>query len=164
MRGLCRRKPRVTASCHRPALQQRLKRRAPSGRKRLDPQGAFQLIARMIGPIEQRVDLCDRHPLLRLSHFHDFVAGRHRTLLQYAEVESRPSAGGQQCRHARLAHPNADAIAGNARLGYLEQRTADLITVADTDGVIRQSFDREILAELSMDEVVPVQVLLPIAI
>ena len=29
----------------------------------------------MIGRIEQRVDLCDGHSFVRLSHLHDFVAG-----------------------------------------------------------------------------------------
>ncbi len=165
MRSRCRREPRVsTPRGSRLALQQRLKRRAPSGRKRFDPQCALQSIARMIGRIEERVDLCDGHSLLRLSHLHDFVAGAHLAFLQDAEVEPRPSAGCQQCRHPGLVHPNADAIAGNARLSDLEQRAADLITVADAHGIVGQSFDREVLAELSVDEVGPLQLLLPIAI
>ena len=118
----------------------------------------------MIGRIEERVDLCDGHSLLRLSHLHDFVAGAHLAFLQDAEVEPRPSAGCQQCRHPGLVHPNADAIAGNARLSDLEQRAADLITVADAHGIVGQSFDREVLAELSVDEVGPLQLLLPVAI
>jgi hypothetical protein len=46
----------------------------------------------------------------------------------------------------------------------LEQRAADPITVADAHGIIGQSFDRKVLAELSVDEVGPLQQLLPIAI
>src|SRR2546426_11954026 len=118
----------------------------------------------MMGRIEERVDLCDGHSLLRLSHFHDFVAGARLTLLQDAEIKPRPSAGCQQCWHPGLVHANADAIAGNARLRDLEQRAADLITVADTHGIVGQSFDREVLAELSGDEVGPLQLLLPIAV
>jgi hypothetical protein len=118
----------------------------------------------MIGQIEKRVDLCDGHSLVRLSHFHDFVAGAHLAFPEDAEVESRPSAGCQQCRHPRLIHPNANAIAGNARLSDLEQCAADLITVADANGIVGQSFDREVLAELSVDEVGPLQLLLPVAI
>src|SRR5262249_37368411 len=114
--------------------------------------------------IEERVDLRDGHPLLRLSDLHDFVAGAHLAFPQDAEVESRPSAGCQQSRHPGLVHPNADAIAGNARLGDLEQRAADLIAGADTHRLVGQSFDREVLAELSMDEVGPLQLLLPMAI
>ena len=165
MRSCCRRKPGVAASLgSRLALQQCLERRAPSGRKRRDTQSALQSIARMIGRIEERVDLCDGHSLLRLSHLHDFVAGAHLAFLQDAKVESRPSAGCQQCRHPGLVHPNADAIAGHARLSDLEQCAADLITVADANGIVRQSFDREVLAELSVDEVGPLELVLPVAI
>src|SRR6516225_3039644 len=136
----------------------------PSGRKRLDPQGALQAIARMMGRIEKRVDLCDSYSLLRLSHLHDFVTGAYFAFLQDAEVESRPSTGRQQRRHPGLVHPNADAIARYARCSDLEQCTADLITVADTNGIVSQSLDREVLAELSVDKVGPLQVLLPVAI
>ena len=118
----------------------------------------------MIGRIEERADLCDGHSLLRLSHLRDFVAGAHLAFLQDAEVEPRPSAGCQQGRHPRLVHPNANAIAGNARLSDLEQCAADLITVADANGIVGQSFDREVLTELSVDEVGPLQLLLPVAI
>ena len=118
----------------------------------------------MIGRIEKRVDLYDGHSLLRLSHLHDFVAGAHLAFLQDTEVEPRSSAGCQQGRHPRFVHPNADAIAGDARLSDLEQRGADPITVADANGIVGQSFDREVLGELSVDEVAPLQLLLPIAI
>jgi hypothetical protein len=39
-----------------------------------------------------------------------------------------------------------------------------LNTVADAHGIVGQSFHREVLAELSVDEVDPRQLLLPIAI
>src|SRR5215471_18679870 len=116
----------------------------------------------MVGRIEESVDLRDRQSLLRLTHLHDFVAGAHRTFPQDAEVESRPSAGCQQCRHPRLVHSNANAIAGNAGLSNLEQCAADLITVADAHAIVGQSFDSEVLAELSMDEVAPRQLFLPV--
>src|SRR5438309_9385984 len=118
----------------------------------------------MTGQIEERVDLCHGQPLVRLSHLHDFVAGAHLAFPEDAEVEPRSSAGCQQCRHPGLVHPDANAITGNAGLSDLEQRTADLITVADANGIVGQSFDREVLAELSVDEVGPLQLPLPIAI
>ena len=118
----------------------------------------------MIGRIEERVDLCDRHSIVRLSHLHDFVARAQLTFAQNTEVEPRKSAGRQQCRHPRLVHPNADAIAGHAGLSDFEQCAADLITIADANGIIRQSFDREVLAELSGDKVGPVELILPVAI
>jgi hypothetical protein len=145
-------------------LKQRLKRRAPSGRKRLDPQGALKAVAWMIGRIEECVDLGDGHSFLRLSCLDDFVAGAYHALLQHAEVEARPSAGCQQGRHAWFVHANADAITGNARLSDLEQCGADAIAVTDAHGIVGQAFDREILAELSVDEAGSLQLLLPIAI
>jgi hypothetical protein len=39
-----------------------------------------------------------------------------------------------------------------------------LITVADASDIVRQSFDREVLAELSVDEVGPLELVLPVAI
>jgi len=96
----------------------------------------------MIGRIEQRVDLGDGHSLVCLSHLHDFVAGAHHAFPQDAEIEPRPSAGRQQRRHPGLVRPNADAIAGNARLRDLEQGAADLKTIANANSIVRQSFDR----------------------
>src|SRR5262245_30483223 len=116
----------------------------------------------MIGRIEERVDFCDGYLLLRLSHLHDLIAGAYFALLQDAEVESRPSAGCQQCRHPWLVHPNADAIAGHARLSDLKQCAADLITVANANGIVRQSFNRKVLAELSVDEIGSLELILPV--
>src|SRR5215475_5532985 len=118
----------------------------------------------MIGRIQQRVDLCDSHSLVRLSHLHNFVAGTHLAFPQDTKVEPRPSARCQQSRHPCLVHPNADTITCNARLGNLEQRGADLIPVADAHSIVRQSFDCEVLAELPINEVAPLELLLPIAI
>ncbi len=118
----------------------------------------------MIRGIEKCVDLRDCHFLLRLSHFHDLVPRTHFAFLQDAEVESWSSTGCQQCRHARFIHSNADAVAGNARLSDLEDRTADLITIADAHGIIWQSFDCEVLAELAVNKVGSPQLLLPIAV
>src|SRR6516164_8065470 len=118
----------------------------------------------MIGRIEKRVDLCDSYSFLRLPHLHDFVTGAYFAFLQDAEVESRPSPGRQQRRHPGLVHPNADAIASYARLSDFENGGADSITVADTNLIIGQSFNREVLTELTVDEVGSLQLFLPIAI
>src|SRR5262249_17840721 len=146
------------------AALQRVERRAPSRRKRVDAQRALQSIARMSGRIQERVDLDDRHPLLRLGHLHDLVAGAHLAFTQHAHVETRTSTRCQQRRHARLVRPNAEAIAGDPRLRDFEQRAADQIPIADAHHVVGQSVDREVLAELSVDEVAPLQLLLPMAV
>jgi len=49
-------------------------------------------------------------------------------------------------------------------LGDLEQCAADLITIADAHSIVGQSFNSEVLTELSVDEVGSLQLLLPIAI
>jgi hypothetical protein len=46
-------------------------------------------------------------------------------------------------------------------LSDLEQCAADLISVANAHSIVGQSFDREVLAELSVDEVGSPQLLLP---
>ncbi len=66
--------------------------------------------------------------------------------------------------HAGFVHANADAKAGDARLRDFEKRGADLKAVADAHGVIHQSFDRKTLAELPVNEIAPLQLLLPITI
>jgi hypothetical protein len=88
----------------------------------------------------------------------------HVARFEHAEVESRPSAAREQRRHARLVHPNADAIAGDARLRHLEQGAADPIAIADAHRSVWQSFDGEVLAELAVDEVAPFQLLFPVAV
>ena len=70
----------------------------------------------------------------------------------------------QQCRHLRLVHADAAAIAGDARLRHFEQGTADTVAIADAHVGIRQSIDREILSELPIDEVVSAELVLPVTI
>jgi hypothetical protein len=70
----------------------------------------------------------------------------------------------QQRRHAWLIHANANALAGHARLRYLKNSVANPILIADADLVISQSFDREVLAELSEGEIAAAQKALPVLI
>src|SRR5262249_11352878 len=82
----------------------------------------------------------------------DLVSRANFAFLEDAKIEPRPSATGQQCRHPRFVHSNADAIAGHARLRHLEHGAADPKTVANAHRVVGHSFDREVLSELSVDE------------
>src|SRR6185369_932905 len=99
-----------------------------------------------------------------LAHLDDFVTGAHVAFRQYANVEPGASTRCQQCGHPGLAHPNADPITGDARLSDFEQRAADPTAVADAHGIVGQSFDRAVLAELSVDEVGPLELRLPITV
>jgi hypothetical protein len=49
-------------------------------------------------------------------------------------------------------------------LSDLEKRVADLVTVPNADDIVRQPFDREVLAKLAVDEVGSSQLLLPMPI
>ena len=69
------------------------------------------------------------------------------TRVELARSPSRPS------RYAaRIVHADPDAIAGDARLRYLEDRAANLVAVANAHLVVGQSLHSEVLAErLSRD-------------
>ena len=49
-------------------------------------------------------------------------------------------------------------------MGHLEDRAADLVAVADAHLVVAESLHGEVLAELSVDEVVSAQLALPVAV
>src|SRR5262245_10151965 len=112
----------------------------------------LQSISGVIGRIQQRIDLCDCHPLFCLADLYDFVASAHVAFLEYAEVEPGSSAGREQRRHTRLVHSYPDAVTGHSGLCDLEKGAADPKAITDADGIVGQSFDREVLAELSVDE------------
>jgi hypothetical protein len=122
----------------------------------------------MIRRIQKRIDRCDGHALVYFSHVYDFVARAHFAFLENAEIESRTATGCQQRRHSGLVRPNANAITGNSRLRDFEECASDPIPVADAHRISGQSFNCEILPELSarpqVAQVGPLQVLLPVTI
>src|SRR5262245_53310035 len=118
----------------------------------------------MMRRVQQCIDLGNGHALWSSSDREDRVAGADLALLEDAQVEARPSAGGQERGHLRLVHANPDAVAGGPRLGHLEQRSPDPVAVTDADLVIRQSLDREVLAELPVGEIAAAQPFLPVTI
>ena len=114
--------------------------------------------------IEQRVDIRDCEILGPLRDLDDLVAGTDLALLQHAEIESGSVVRHQERGNPRVVHPNADAVAGHARLRHLEQRAPDAITVADTDLVIRQAVHGEVLAELAVSEIAATEGAFPVSI
>src|SRR3569833_930668 len=122
----------------------------------------------MIRRVQERVDLRDRHPLIRFLHLQNLVARADVTFLEDAKVKSRTSTGCQQRRHSWLVHPKANPKAGNPRLRNLEERAANSIAVPDAHRIVGQSFDCEILTELprgaGIVEIGPLQLRRPIAI
>ena len=116
------------------------------------------------GEVEERVDLGDRHRLGPGRDLHHVVARPNVALFEHAEVEARTAVGHEERGHARLVHPDPDPVAGDPRLGDLEERRADAIPVADADLVVAEPLDREVLAELAEREVVAVHLVLPVPV
>src|ERR1700743_859927 len=118
----------------------------------------------MTGHVEQRTDLGHVHAFGSRRDLRDLVAGLDFAFLQHPEVEAGPAVLDPQCGHFRLVHPDTQPVAGDTRLRNLEQGSADPVTVSDAHLFVRQTVDREILAELPVDEIISPQLVLPIAI
>src|SRR6476620_9547842 len=72
--------------------------------------------------------------------------------------------GDEESRHARVIHSDAHSVARDPRLAYLEDCTSDLIAIANTDLVVRQTLHGEVFPELAVAEVIAAQVVLPVPI
>jgi len=118
----------------------------------------------MAGQIQQPVDLSNAHALRAGADFDYFLTGLDLAFPQHAKIEAWPAVSNQQSSHPRFVHPYADAIAGDSRLGDLEERATDAELVADTDLRIGQTLNCEILSELSKGEIYAVEFILPVAI
>ena len=95
---------------------------------------------------------------------HDLVAGFDLALFENAKIKARPVMRHHERGHLRLVHPDAEPVAGDARLRHLEQRAPNPIMVADAHLCVGQAVDREILAELTISEVIAAELSLPIAV
>ena len=118
----------------------------------------------MAGEIEERAELGDGHLLRAGGELDDLVPRLDVALLEHAEVEARTPMRHEQRGDARVVQPDADAVTRHTRLRDLEDGGADPEAVADADLVVAQPIDGEVLAELSMDEVVPSELALPVAV
>ena len=145
-------------------LEQCFKRAPPAGAQGRDPQRPLEPLSVAPGQIEQRVDIGDGHALWTGQNLDNLVAGFDLGLLKDAKIKPGPVMRHNERRHSRLVHPDAEPVAGDARLRHLEQRAADPVSVADADLRVGQAIDSEILAELAVSEVVSAELSLPIAV
>ena len=162
-----RRQPCVPSAGRIPELlvEERLQRPLPARAERRDAKRAPELLDIVTaGEVEERVDVGDRHRLGPGRDPHHVVARLNVALFEHAEVEARTAVGNEERSHARLVHPDPDPIAGDPRLGDLEERRADAIPVADADLVVAKPLDREVLAELAEGEVVAMHLVLPVPV
>src|ERR1700688_1815230 len=118
----------------------------------------------MTRQVKQPVDFGYGDLLRPVRDLHDLVSRANFPFFNYAEVESRALVRNEQAGHLRIGHADADSIARDPRLGDLEQRAADPVTIADADLVIGKAIDGEVLAELTILEIMPLQLLLPVAV
>ena len=105
------------------------------------------------GKYKQRVNLGDGQTFGTGQDLHDLVAGFDLALFEDAKIKARPVMRHHERRHLRLVHSDAEPVAGDARLRHLEQRASNPVMVADAHLCVGQAVDREVLAELTVNEV-----------
>jgi hypothetical protein len=118
----------------------------------------------MAGQIKQSINFPDSDVLRAVGNLHDLVACADLPFFKDTAIKAWPLMRDQECRHLRVVHPYTDAIAGDARLRHLKQRAADPVAISDADLVIGKAIDCQVLAELTILEVVTLEVCLPVAI
>ena len=118
----------------------------------------------MARQIEQPIDFRNADTLRPIGNFRNFVSGADLPFFNHAEVKPRPLMGNEQRGHLRVIHPYADAIASNPGLSHFEECASDPVAISDADLTIGEPIDSEVLAELAILKVLPLQVLLPVAI
>jgi hypothetical protein len=70
----------------------------------------------------------------------------------------------EQGCHPRFIHANADAVARHAWLRYVKYRTANAVSIADRDLVIKKSLNGEVFSELAEDEVITSKKAFPVVV
>ena len=108
----------------------------------------------MAGQIQQPVNFCHGDLLGPVGFLHNFIAGTDFAFFDDAEVEPGTLVGNQQAGHLRLTQANADPVAGDSRLRYLKHCPANAVAVADADLVVTKALDGQVLAELTVLEVI----------
>jgi hypothetical protein len=118
----------------------------------------------MAGQIKQSINFLDSDMLRAVGNLHDLVARADLPFFKDTAIKARSLMRDQECSHLRVVHPYTDAIAGDARLRYFKQRAADSVAISDADLVIGEAIDCQVLAELTILEVVTLELCLPVTI
>ncbi len=121
-------------------------------------------MARVSGKVEQRVGLGDGQLLRARGELDDLVSRLHLTFLEDSEVEAGATVRDEERGNAGVVHADPDAVARDPRLGDFEGCRSDLVAVTDADLVVAEAVDREVLAELAVDQVVAPELSLPVSI
>ncbi len=118
----------------------------------------------MARQVEQRVGLGHGQAHSIFGHLDDLITTADLSLFEHAEVKTWPVVRHQQGRHAGIVHPNSHPVAGHPGLCHLEEGAANPVAIADAYLAVGEPIDGKVLAELSPDEVLSPELLLPIAI
>ena len=118
----------------------------------------------MAWQVKQSIDFGDTHLFRPVGDLYDLISRTDLTFLDHPEIKSRTLMRNKQRRHLRIAHANANAVASHSRLRHLEYRATDPITIADADFIIWKAVNGQVFAKLSVLEVVPLKVLLPVSV
>ena len=151
-------------SLPRRLVEQGAERGLPPRAERRHSECLQQLLARVSGKVEQRVGLGDGQLLRARRELDDLVSRLHLTFLEDSEVEAGATVRDEERGNARVVHADPDAVARDPRLGDFEGCRPDLVVVTDADLVVAEAVDREVLAELAVDQVVAPELSLPVSI
>ena len=116
----------------------------------------------MLRRIGEGIDLGDRHALGAVRELLDAIAGADLAFLDDAEIKAGPVVRNRQRRYLRMSQPDADPVAGVARLANLYDGTADPEAIADADLGIGEALHCEVLAEVPGDEIRPAKIARPV--
>ena len=118
----------------------------------------------MLGGIKQGVNFGDGHAFRSVRDLFDPVASADFAFLDHSEIEARSPVGDEESGHFRMAEPQANLEASDARLTDLEDAVADTIPLAYADFRIGEFLDRQVLAEIPVSEIRPAEIRRPITV
>jgi hypothetical protein len=118
----------------------------------------------MISRVKKGIDLRHAHAFGTFRDLFDPVSRADLAFLDDSEIKARPPVRDHQRRHFRVIETQTEPVASDARLADFEDGAADPVTVADKDLCVGQSIDREILAEIAMNEVRPAKMIGPVTV
>src|SRR2546426_11743997 len=95
-----------------------------------------------------------REPVVRPEKF-DQVSRGHIALFVDREVKSRTAAREEPPHHVQPPEPDPEFVAGHPGLRHRQQGRSDAQPVSDTEGLLVETFRREILTERSPGKVGP---------
>ena len=118
----------------------------------------------MISRIKQGIDLRHAHAFGALRDLFDPVSRADLAFLDDPEIKTRTPVRYHQRRHFRMIETQTEPVASDAWLADFEDRAADPVAVANKDLCVGQPIDREIFAEIAMNEVRPAKMIGPVTI